>query len=177
MAKRATSSKNNRYKKFPHSSVSMSEILVQLGISLIIQIGYKCNTSTVSITKVRRKRLYLVLSVLSFIVSLWSVFDTDIKGLITTLLGATILVVECILAQDDLVDKDNDHVPISKLFRVRTPVGTRLTIYFFVAFFGGVCFLISRQRWLINATVFTIEGIDMLLSALVVIFDAEAAVS
>ena len=183
--KRATSPKKIKSKKqkcirLKHIAIwqnKINDILIQYALPLIIQIGYTCKGQKISVSKDKTKWRYLILSLLSLCFSLRGIKDPDYIGLVESIIGISLLILECVLEHKELAkaDKDaNNSIPTDYSY-VKTPVGTKLVIYFFAAILGllAYCFSGLNDTWLISLTICSIEIFDTVISVLVIIFDAE----
>ncbi len=157
----------------------VTRALSQLAKFILSQAGYRCKYEEIRISRNKQAWVLLVVGIAIFALSVGTAREADVLSLVVNVLGTMLLFVATYVSHCEAVKQwRSSNIPVSDEQNERTPYGSRLLIYSFLVAGGGLAFIYSwisgeYAIWLINFTAYFIEGIDVLINALVILFDAE----
>lgn len=156
--------------------------LSRLAKFILSQAGYRCKYEKIRVSRNKQAWILLVIAIVVFVLSVSTARESDNLSLVIDILGTTVLFLSTYASHSEAVKQwKSSNIPVGDEQNERTPYGSRLLIYSFIAAGGGIAFIYSliieeSAIWLINYTAYFIECIDILINALVILFDAELVI-
>lgn len=145
------------------------------------QIGYRCKSDQITFSRNKKSWALLGLGILVFLLSLFSANDGEVISLLINLFVTAMLFIATYASHSEAVDKwreKNVKVGDSGTGENRTAYGSQLVIYVMVAAYSVLAFIYRLfygeiAVWLINFAVYFMECADIVISTMVILFDAE----
>ena len=142
------------------SKSCVTRALSQLAKFILSQAGYRCKYEEIRISRNKQAWVLLVIGIVAFVLSVSTARESDVLSLIIDILGTTVLFLSTYASHSEAIRQwRSSNIPVSDEQNERTPYGSRLLIYSFLATCGGFAFIYSwisgeLAIWLINYTAY-----------------------